>query len=154
MAEIESKYFGRLSYDPEAVIEFPAGLPGFEDQRRFLLIEQPVNRPLVFVQSLDQPELCFVSIPARVVAQDYGVRLSAEECALLGVAPGTEARAGGGLLCLAIVAIEEDGGVTANLRAPLVIHSEGRRAVQAIPEECPYSHRHPLAAQPEEAPCS
>lgn len=152
MAEFESKYFGKISYGPEAVIEFPAGLPGFEQERRFLLIQQPVNRPLAFLQSLNRPELCFVTIPVRVAAPDYSIRLSAEEARLLGIEEGTEAGAGGELLCLGIVAVEEDGSATVNLRAPLVIHWARRLGVQAIPEECGYSHRHPLEA-PQEAGC-
>jgi flagellar assembly factor FliW len=154
MPETQSKYFGRLSYQAEAVIDFPAGLPGFEDQHRFLLIEQPVNRPLAFLQSMDRPELCFVTVPAQIVIQDYCVSLSQQECDILGLEAGSQARAGGELLVLAILAVEPDGGVTANLRAPLVIHSERRRAVQAIPEECAYSHRHPLTSEAQEAPCS
>lgn len=154
MPEIESRYFGLLHYEEEDVIGFPAGLPGFENQQRFLLIEQPVNRPLAFLQSLDRIELCFVTVPVQVVMQDYRVPLSREECTILGLDVGAEARPGGDLLVLAILAVEADGGVSVNLRAPLVIHCARRRAVQAVPEDCPYSHRHPLAAQAEEAPCS
>ena len=38
-----SKYFGNIEYLGEAVYEFPAGLPGFEEHRSFLFLTQPTK---------------------------------------------------------------------------------------------------------------
>jgi len=153
MPEYETKFFGRIQCASSSIIEFPAGLPGFEDQRMFVLVQQAVNRPLVFLQSLTRPELCFITLPARAVDAGFTVKLAEEEARLLGLPAGTEAGAGSDTLCLGIVALAEDGSATINLRAPLVVHCGARRAIQVIPEESSYSHRHPLAPQPEGAPC-
>src|SRR5215813_15186226 len=74
----QTKYFGALSYEPAAVIEFPEGLPAFEDQRRFILIDRQDLKPLVFMQSLDTPGLCFLTVPAGAVAADYCLELPEE----------------------------------------------------------------------------
>jgi flagellar assembly factor FliW len=52
MPSVDTKYFGSLEYREESVYEFPHGLPAFENETMFVLIEQPENRPLVFLQSL------------------------------------------------------------------------------------------------------
>jgi flagellar assembly factor FliW len=39
MPEFETSSLGRIFYEPEWAIEFPSGLPGFEDRRRFAAIK-------------------------------------------------------------------------------------------------------------------
>ena len=62
-----TKYFGPVAYEESNVLRFPAGLPGFEEERRFLSLEQPAHAPLVFLQSLTTPDLCFVALPASSI---------------------------------------------------------------------------------------
>ena len=73
----QTKYFGTVSYEEASVLHFPAGLPGFESERQFLSLEQPAHQPLVFLQSLATPELCFVALPAKAIEPSY--ELDAEE---------------------------------------------------------------------------
>jgi hypothetical protein len=51
--------------------EFPLGLPAFEDEKRFLLIERAEFSPLVLLQSAVRPELRFVCAPASILDPDY-----------------------------------------------------------------------------------
>jgi flagellar assembly factor FliW len=48
------------------------------------------------------------------------------------------------LLWLALVAANEDGTATANLRAPVVINPGTMRGIQVIALESPYRTDHPL----------
>src|SRR5436305_2026405 len=75
----DTRYFGPLEYDPQAVLTFPQGIPAFEQQTRFLAIRQPMNEPLVFLQSLDDPQLCFATLPAVAACPGYRLRLTAED---------------------------------------------------------------------------
>ena len=52
---------------------------------------------------------------------------------------------GGEALALAILTVAE-GGLTANLLAPVVVNLANRRAVQAIRPDGRHSHAHPLEA--------
>jgi len=141
MPSCQTKYFGELSYEPSAVIEFPDGLPAFEDQRRFILIDRQDLKPLVFMQSLDTPGLCFLTVPAGAVAADFRLELS-EEITVLNVprkpALGTD------VVCLVIVTLRPTGP-TANLLAPIVIDLRTLRAVQAVMTDSAYSIQHPLS---------
>src|SRR5690349_6182556 len=117
MQSCQSKYFGVLVYEASAVIEFPEGLPGFEDQRRFILIDRQDLTPLVFMQSLDTPGLCFLAVPAGVVTDNYLLELPDDSPVLkLSRKPAI----GKDVVCLVIVTLRPTGP-TANLLAPIVI---------------------------------
>ena len=141
MANCESKYWGPLDYCEDSVIDFPAGIPGFEQERHFVLIEQRALDPLVFLQSLATPTLCFPAVHVRAVRPDYQLRISAEELDLVRLPGGRQPLIGRELTCLALVHIAPDE-MTANLLAPIVINVPARRAVQAILVGTEYSHRH------------
>ncbi len=144
MPQFKSLHFGVVTYAADSVIEFPSGLPGFEKETRFLPIEQSVNKPLVFLQSLSPPEICFPTLPLHVVAPGYQISLSAEELSVLGFAEDPPPAAGCDVLCLAIVALAEDRPPTVNLLSPVVVNWKTRRGVQSIQVDSGYSHEQPL----------
>lgn len=152
--EFLSEHFGLLRYEPEQVILFPEGLPAFEEEREFLLIEPPSMAPVIFLQSLRRPELAFITLPVGRIEPDYRFTIEPEDLAALGLPEGEPSEAAADLLCLAIVTIAADRPPTANLLAPVVINMKNRRARQVIQSGADYSHQHPLALPGEEAPCS
>lgn len=149
-----SLHHGEIEYAEDAVMRFAGGIPGFEEETAFLPIEIPTARPIVFLQSLSTPELCFVTLPVFVVDQDYELALSAESRAAIGLPPDFEPRIGEDVLCLVLVTIQDDGPTTINLMAPVVMDLHTRRAVQAIREDGVYSHRHAFLETPVGAECS
>jgi flagellar assembly factor FliW len=154
MPQLRSDYFGTIAYRPESVIEFPRGLPGFDDERRFVLVEQEINKPAIFLQSLARPELCFLALPAAAVVPGYQLFLNAEERAVLGLAPDGPSPDDAALLTLVLVSLAEGRPPTANLLSPLVIHCGRRVGVQSVPCDSPYSHQHTLESEPAAPPCS
>jgi len=142
--------FGRLEYDESCVVEFPDGLPGFEDERAFVLLDQPAHRPVLFLQSIRQKELCFLTLPVMAVDPDYQPALSEDDERILGLELEMAARAD--LLWLAILCLAGEDGPTANLLGPLVIDRQSRRGVQAVRVDQVYSARHPIPLEP--ASCS
>ncbi len=141
-----TRHFGTIEYSPDAVIRFPSGLPAFEQEKEFLLIERPATRPLVFLQSIGAPEVCFVTLPVQVVEPAYEPSFLAEDLSALGLPPERTPRIGAEVQCLAIVTVSEDAMPTVNLLAPVLISPENRRGVQAVQAGTRYSHRHPLGA--------
>ena len=124
-------------------LEFPNGIPAFETERRFRLIERD---PLLFLESEANPELSFLLLPMALIDPDYRLALAAEDRATL------QASAESRLLCLAVITAAEDLPPTANLLAPVVVNLDRGRAVQAVRCDSVYSHKHPLRA--DEAACS
>lgn len=153
MPQLATKHFATITYQGDTVLEFPAGLPGFERERFFVPIDHPTSHPIVFLQSLSSPELCFITLPVLVVAPDYRLAIAAEDLRLLGLDETRQPAIGSEVLCLAVVSVAEREQPTANLLAPVVVNLKTRRAVQAIQEGSPYAHRHPLGAPQPEAAC-
>lgn len=149
MRTFSSRHFGSIRYEDDATFTFPAGLPGFEQERCFIPVEHQASKPLVFLQSLTRPELCFITLPVLAVNRDYRLAVSAEDLRALGLASDRQPSIGADVLCLAILSVAEGRLPTANLLAPVVINLKTRRGLQAIQEESAYSHQYPLLAQPE-----
>ncbi len=154
MPEHKTRYFGTMTYAEDAVIRFPKGLPGFPDESRFLLIEQPVNAPLLFLQSLNRSDLCFLATPTPAICPEFHLSISAEDLSVIGLPEDRQPAAGKDVLCLALIALSEDKLPAANLLAPVLINWRNHTGVQAIQVDSGYSHTHPIFGEREVARCS
>ena len=141
MALALTRDFGELAYEPAQEWHFAHGLPGFEDQNRFILIERPDLAPVVLLQSLQNPALCFLAVSVWVADPAYQVGITPDDLDALGLRrqpqPGDET------VCLAILSRSGEA-FTANLLAPVVCNPLTRGALQAVRADAVYSHRHPL----------
>ncbi len=149
-----SRHFGAIEYQEDAVLAFPNGLPGFEQERNFLVIEHAASKPIVFVQSLTRPELCFITLPVLTLKKDYQLTIGLDDLSTLGLGENQPPVIGKNVLCLAIVSVAEGKTPTANLLAPLVVNLATRTGVQAIQEDSPHSHQHPILIGRAEEACS
>src|SRR2546423_4510128 len=133
MSVLDTKYFGTVNYPEEAVIQFPCGLPGFEEEKQFLMMEPAARAPLTFLQSLQRPGLCFLAAPIQGLYADYQPAITLEDLECLGLDPGRQPRIGAEIWCLALIVVAKNGQVTANLLAPVMINRANLRGRQAIP---------------------
>ena len=148
MPAIETKNFGKISFDPESELEFPGGLPGFDCCRKFVAVRFVESDPLVYLQSLEDPGLCFITMPILAVDPLYRLKVSDEDLSQLDLPQARQPRIGDDVLCLTVLSVRETGP-TANLLAPIVLNLRNRKAVQAVALESDYSHQYEL--MPEEA---
>jgi flagellar assembly factor FliW len=148
--QAHTQQFGPVEYRNEEVIEFPSGLPAFEQERQFLGIERAETRPLVYLQSLGRPDLCFVALPLLVVDPAYKLAVSAEDLRILGLTDflenGEQPEIGRDVEALAIMSVT-NSRPTANLLAPVLIRKAaggqgGKKGLQAIRADRRYSHEH------------
>ncbi len=150
----ETKYFGQIEYDADDVISFIGeGLFGFEDEREFLLIPFEGNGTLFCLQSVKTPGLAFVAVEPLSLDPGYDPVLQPEELRAMGVEESGE------LAYYSLCAVKSPvAGSTVNLRCPVVINGETRKAMQAILEDGRYGMRHLLSdirrqEEQEETPC-
>ena len=148
----QTAHLGTITVDEASTIDFPEGLPGFEECRRFVPLQHPAHGGLIFLQSLERAELCFLAMPVRAVRSDYVLALSTEDTNALGFLENSRPALGVDVVALAILSLAEGRPPTANLQSPVVIHCRTRRAVQAIRPDQRYGCREPLAL--EEPICS
>lgn len=147
----ETRYFGPVEYDEGSVLIFPDGIPAFEQEKRFLALRQPINEPLIFLQSVAHPEVCFATLPALAACPHYRLRMVPEDLDALGLKRGRQPAIGRDVLCLTILSFEENSVPTVNLLAPIVVNVHTLRGRQAIQSDSPYSHREALPLR--EAAC-
>jgi flagellar assembly factor FliW len=131
---------GHFSMDAGQVISFPLGLPGFEQCRKFVVLDSEEWLPLRHLHATDAP-VSFLVVDPRVVLPGYRCVLSQTDLVRLGA---TERDV---LLWLAIVSIDENGGAFANLRAPIVVNPGRMLGFQVMPHNSLYPLRHPLASE-------
>ena len=152
MPALDTTNFGTITFTAESVFDFPQGVPGFENRRQFVPVQNPQTAPILFLQSVEDASLCFTTIPVMVLDPRYRLRMVEPDLEVIGCPAGRQPRIGDDVLCLAVLAIRESGP-TANLLAPVVVNVRNLKAVQAVALESGYSHQHVLAPQ-EEAVCS
>lgn len=135
---IETQRFGTLTIEASKIIEFPLGLAGFENSRRFSLFHSDAAPPKFFIlQSLDDPELALhVTDPAQL-GFNYEITLSDAETETLQLADPSDAVVA--VILWKEAAATEAGnviragtGLRANLNAPLVINTKERLGLQHI----------------------
>ena len=152
MPSLNTKNLGAISWEPASEIEFPCGLPGFEDRRRFVAVHFGHTDPLIFLQSVEDAALCFITLPVRAVEPDYRLSVREEDLGLVGLPTERAPRIGEDVHCLAVLSIRETG-TTANLLAPVIVNLKNLKAVQAVAQEGGHSHQHPLWKEEMAAAC-
>ncbi len=137
----ETKYFGQIEYDADDVISFIGdGLFGFEDEREFLLIPFEGGGALSCLQSVKTPGLAFVAVEPLSLDPGYDPVLQPEELKTMGV------KERGELAYYSLCAVKNPvAGSTVNLRCPIVINGETRKAMQVILGDGRYGMRHLLS---------
>jgi flagellar assembly factor FliW len=145
MAQIETEYFGTMAYREESVFDFPAGLPAFLNEKRFVPIESAQHSPLLFLQSMIQPGLCFLALPIQVVDAEYRLAVSREDLVSLDLSADRQPLLESEVAVLVLLSLHDGISATANLMAPIVVNLKTRSALQAIRQDSVYSHQHPIA---------
>lgn len=127
---IKTRDFGEEEISEEVIIDFPNGVYAFEENKRFVLLSPcGEDKYPMWLQSVDNPNLCFIVFDPREFVSDYSVELDKETKELL-KADGAEID----LLCMAVVP-DEYINTTLNLKSPIVINSEAKKGVQVIAAE-------------------
>jgi flagellar assembly factor FliW len=128
---ILSPYLGLVSWDPENELMFAAGLPGFEQERRMLPVEIPAHRPLIYLQSLDRSEVCFLMLPVFTIDPNFHLSLSDDERTFLQLEGVPNPVIGVDVLCMALL-VPSGHTVETNLNAAIIVNLRNFRCVQMV----------------------
>ena len=129
--------FGEIELDDAKTIVFPAGLVGFPEAKRYVLLDSAKAGQVGWLQSLDIPALAFPVVDGAAIDASYP-QPSAKQLA-------QEAGIGDtNLAVLVIVAAPKGKGLFANLLAPLVVNLESRTGAQIVLDPRKYAAAVPL----------
>jgi len=141
--EVASQRFGVLAVAEDSVLTLDAGLVGFPDARRFVLLDHRPGSPFKWLLCVDQPELGFAVADPQDLVPGYAPPLE-RAARLLATAPED-------VVVLALVHIpREPTEIFVNLLAPVVVDARTRRGRQLVLEDPTLdpAHRIALVAPP------
>lgn len=137
--KIESTRFGELEVAEEQLFRFPHGIPGFPDEKIFVLIPLDVESPFSYLQSTTEANLTFLLADPFAFLSDYEFILEDEVARELDLSQENPPQV---FLIASVKEKLED--MTVNLLAPLVMNGLNHTGRQVILDKPEYSIRHKL----------
>ncbi|MFZ2301401.1 MAG: flagellar assembly protein FliW [Gallionella sp.] len=134
--------FGELSIDPDQIITFPRGIPGFENCTRWKLFHEIddqgnlINGMVVHLLSIDDGDISLPLTDPTLSGFNYNLSLTDDEIAELELDDPSD------MLVLTVLSIKSDasqnghkrvkGDMYANISAPVLINIKSRIGMQKI----------------------
>jgi|SRR5690606_6075132 len=116
---IQTKYLGEVEISTQQIIQFSFGLPGFLDEKEFVLLEIPGNPVFQFLQSVQSKDIAFVVANPYHFYKDYRFELDEPTIDALQIESEKD------VIVLTIVTVKDPfNSSTINLKAPLIINQQ------------------------------
>ncbi|MFP7479051.1 flagellar assembly protein FliW [Terribacillus saccharophilus] len=138
---IETKYFGSMIVEEEKVIHFDKGLPGFQEEKAFVLIDFPDNPVFQILQSTTSAHVAFVVASPYHFNKEYAFDLAEQIREELDITKQEQVKV------LSILTLRDPFiNSTINLQAPLIINADSMYGQQIILSD-DYSSRTPMQVE-------
>ena len=124
--EVLTKTNGVVQVQDDKILTFEEGLFGFEDYKKFALINSEYE-PFIWLQSIENQNLAFLIIDPFLVCSSYEADIDDSSLAKIGVTKPED------VVIMTIVTVPQDGSaITANFQGPLVINKQNKKCLQVI----------------------
>ena len=139
--KLQTRVFGEIEIEDSKVITFPAGIIGFPDMQRFVLLydEEQGSDTIKWLQSVEEPGFAMPVISPLQVKKDYNPEIEDEILSPLG-----EMKAEDMVVLVTMTIPHELKNMTVNLRGPIIINSETCKACQVILDSDEYKVKYPI----------
>jgi flagellar assembly factor FliW len=137
LIKVQTTRFGEIDVKEQDLIELPAGLVGFPELKRYVLLDHDKDSPFKWLQSLDDGAIAFVLINPLLFKPDYTVEVTEAEVSDLDLKNEDDA-----VISVIITIPSNPQNMTANLKAPLVFNLQNRRGKQLVLSNSAYTTRH------------
>jgi len=136
---IDTSRFGPLEVSTQIIIRMTKPVLGFEQYRKYVIVETEDFEPFKWFQSVDNPDLAFVVVNPLLFFPDYTIEVNPKEIEELEVGDVAD------IVTYAIVTIPQDyTKMTVNLQGPLLINTRTRLAKQLVLVNSRHGIRHRL----------
>lgn len=132
--------FGEIEVDRDRVITMTSPILGFPESHRFVLRPHGVGSAFMWFQSIENPVLAFVVVPASLIDKGYQPSISKSDQEELKLSSGDVPE----LLVILTFTRGEKLNITANLLGPLVLNAQERLAKQVLLDPAKYDIAFPL----------
>ncbi|GLC87830.1 flagellar assembly protein FliW [Lysinibacillus piscis] len=139
---IETKFLGTVEIQEQDILTFTAGLPGFPDAQKFVLLPLDADLPLVVLQSIEQQELSFILAYPFAFKKDYAFDINEDEKIDLQIEQEED------VIAYAILTLKETfQESTMNLLAPVIVNTVKKLGKQIVLQDSTsYPLRHPIGS--------
>lgn len=141
MVAVDTRLFGKIEIEDEKVITFERGMIGFPELTKFTLIynSEKEQSNIRWLQSLEDGSMAFPIIDPICIVDEYNPMVKDDLMARLGEYDSME-----DLAVVLVMRIPENiEDMSVNMKAPVVINTKNKKAVQIIVEG-DYQVRQPI----------
>jgi flagellar assembly factor FliW len=139
MMRIETQRFGTLQVDERELFLFPQGLIGLETLRQWILVADPENPVVAWLQSASRGDQALAMISPRMFVAEYRVHVPRRSLEVL------QLRNDHRTYVLTTLSGKR-GAVTTNLRAPVIVNLDRRLGCQVVTgDDQPVQHALPAS---------
>jgi flagellar assembly factor FliW len=125
--KITTTRFGELEVDKKDIIEFTEGLLGFENQKKFFIVDPGDQTLILWLQSIDDAATAFPIIEPKIFQPNYMVKLLPIELNSLNLENLQNASV------YTVLTIPQNvTEMSANLKAPIIINNKTKNARQIV----------------------
>ncbi len=124
MIKFETSRFGTLEVEDGRIINFPNGLLGFPDIKRYILIDYK-DTSLKWLQAVDSPNIAFIVSESSAIYPDYSINVDSGTKEFLQLKNDND-------LAIILIIRVEDGKVKVNSRGPLLLNANLMRGIQVV----------------------
>lgn len=139
---INTKYHGEIEIDQENIIHFEHGIPSFEEEKKFTLLELGTDTPFIVLQSISTPALAFLVTDPFSFFPEYKVAIPDAVIEQLKIEE-KETVATFGILTVK----EPFEETTINLKGPIIINTKEKLGKQIVLNDIEYLTRHLIFKQ-------
>lgn len=139
--QIQTKFHGEINIQADQTWNFPKGLPGFEEEKEFVLLPIESNDIFQVLQSIHTPSTAFIVVSPYTLVENYTFKVDEPTINLLNIEKEQD------VFVLSVVSLKDPfESSTINLQAPLIFQSTTKKAKQMILNDNIFSMRHSIGA--------
>jgi len=138
---VNTTKFGEVKYKKSDVITFVRSILGFTDLNRYIIISRPESEPFKWLQSIDDPSVCFVIVDPIMFYPEYLIEISPYDIKQLS---GTESLEDYQIYGIVTVPKGRPDQMSINLQGPVIINVKKLKALQLILNNPDYDIRYSL----------
>lgn len=134
-----SKIHGEMNYEEKNVITFNKGIPGFNDLKKFILLDLHEYEPFKLLQSLEDEEISLIVTSPHEFFEDYEIKLSEETIKNLKIESSEQVS-----IVTTVTLNSDPNKITTNLQGPIIINTYNNFGEQIILDDSKYKVKSPL----------
>ena len=129
--KVKTRDFDEIEVTEKDIITFPQGIFAFEENKDYIIIS-PLGdgKYPVWLQSVENPNLCFILFNPLEFCSDYRITVADEDTLPLELGENSNTE----FFVIAVIP-ENHMDATVNLKSPIIVNVDNRKAVQVIVED-------------------